>query len=95
VDPPRRHFGVLLLAHEVELGRPDIRVPGKLTHLVQRGAVADGVVDGGLAERVDANAPASQPVGVDARGSAVLLDQPPGGLPVQVPPLLPRARVAG
>ena len=71
VDPPRRHLGVLLLAHEVELGRPDIRVPGELAHLVQRRPVADGVVDGGLAERMDADAPAAQPVGVDARGAAV------------------------
>ena len=58
---------------------------------MQRGTVADGVVDGGLAERMNADAPAAQPVGVDARGAAVLLDQPPGGLAVQVPPLQPGA----
>ena len=34
---------------------------------------------------------AAQPIGVDARGPAVLLDQPPGGLAVQVPPLQPGA----
>jgi hypothetical protein len=67
VDAPRRHLGVFLLAHELELSRPDIGVPGELAHLVQRGAVADGVVDGGLAERMDADAPAAQPVGVEAR----------------------------
>ena len=33
VDAPRRHLGVFLLAREVELGRPDIRVPGELAHL--------------------------------------------------------------
>ena len=80
VDPPRRHLGVFLLAHEVELGGPDIGVAGELAHLVQRGAVADGVVNRRLAERVNADAPAAQPVGIDARGPAVLLDQPPGGL---------------
>ena len=47
---------------------------------MQRGAVADGVVNGGLAERMNADAPATQPVGVDARGAAVLLGQPPGVL---------------
>ncbi len=45
VDSPRRDLGVFLLTHEVELGRPDIGMPGKLAHLVERGAVADGVVD--------------------------------------------------
>ena len=30
VDSPRRHLGVFLLAHEVDLGRPDIGVPGEL-----------------------------------------------------------------
>ena len=44
VDAPRRDLGVLLLSDEVDLGRADIRVPGELPHLVQRGAVADGVV---------------------------------------------------
>src|SRR5512135_821445 len=33
VDAPRRHLGVFLVAHEVELGRPDIGVPGELAHL--------------------------------------------------------------
>src|SRR5512135_2461394 len=37
VDPSRRQLGVLLLAHEVELGRADVGVPGELAHLVQRG----------------------------------------------------------
>src|SRR5512135_2318730 len=91
VDPPRRHLRVFLLAHEVELGRPDIGMPGELAHLVQRGAVANGVVDGGLAERMDADAPAAQPVRVDAGRLAVFLHEPPGGLAVQVPPLQPGA----
>jgi hypothetical protein len=43
VDAPRRLLGVLLLAHEVELGDADIGVPGEPAHLVQRGVVADGV----------------------------------------------------
>src|SRR3954451_5423522 len=53
LDPPRRHLGVLLLAHEVELGRADVAVSRELPHLVQRGAVADGVVDGGLPQAMD------------------------------------------
>src|SRR5512135_3772169 len=91
MDAPRRHLGVLLLPHEVDLGRPDIGVPGELAHLVHRGPVPDRVVDGGLAQRMDADAPAAEALRVDARGAAVLLDQPPGGLAVQVPPLQPGA----
>ena len=30
LDSPRRHLGVFLLSHEIDLGRPDIRMPGKL-----------------------------------------------------------------
>src|SRR5512135_3917176 len=37
LDPPRRHLGVLLLTHEVDLGGAEIGVPGELAHLVQRG----------------------------------------------------------
>jgi hypothetical protein len=37
VDAPRRHLGVFLLTHEVELGRPDVGMPGKLEHLVHLG----------------------------------------------------------
>ena len=55
VDAPRRHLGVFLLAHEVELGRPDIRVPGELAHLVHRCPIPDGVVDRRLAQRVNAD----------------------------------------
>ena len=44
--------GAVALARD--LGRPDIGVPGKLAHLVHRGAVSDRVVDGGLPERMDA-----------------------------------------
>src|SRR5208337_3040231 len=57
VDSPRRHLGVFLLGHEVELGRSDIRMPGKLAHLVHLRPVADGVVNGGLAKRMNADAP--------------------------------------
>ena len=49
------------------------------------GAVADGVVDRGLAQLVDADAAAAQPRRVDAGGLAVFLDQPPGRLAVEVP----------
>jgi hypothetical protein len=35
MNPPRRHFGVFLLADEVDLGRPDIGVAGGLAHLVR------------------------------------------------------------
>ena len=38
-----------------------------------------------LRKRVDADAAAAQPDGVDAGGLAVFLDQPPGGLAVEVP----------
>src|SRR5271157_957636 len=91
LDPPRRHFRILLFPHEVDLGSPDIGVPGKFPHLVHCGPVADGIVDGGLPQRMDADTPAAQPVGVDARGPAVLLDEPPGGLAVQLPPRQPGA----
>src|SRR5512135_987282 len=62
MDAPRRHLGVLLLAHEVDLGGADIGVPGELAHLVQRGPVPDRVVDGGLAAVV-----VSLPVASSAR----------------------------
>src|SRR5262245_51503293 len=86
----------LLLAHsasmlalrtpdEVDLGRPDIRVASKLPDLVHRGAIADGVVDSGLPKRVDANPSAPKPLRINSCRAAVLLDEPPGGLSVQVP----------
>jgi hypothetical protein len=55
LDAPRRHLGVFLLAHEVDLGCPDIRVPGELAHLVHRRSIPDRVVDRGLAQRVDSD----------------------------------------
>src|SRR5271165_6652020 len=82
VDAPRRYLGVFLLAHEVELGRPDIGVPGELAHLVHGRPVPDGVVDRRLAQRVDADTTGSQPRGIDAGGLAVFLDQPPWGFAV-------------
>jgi hypothetical protein len=57
---------------------------GELAHFVHLGAVADGVVNGCLAQRVDTDAAAPQPVGLDAGGQAVFLDQSPRRLPVQV-----------
>src|SRR5262249_20917179 len=86
LDAPRRHLGVFLFPHEVDLGRPDIGMASKLADLVHRGPISDGVVDGGLPKRVDADPPAPEPVGVHAGGPAVFLDEPPGGLAIQVPP---------
>ena len=63
VDAPRRHLGVFLLAHEIDLGGADIGVPGELPHLVHRGPIPDGVVDRRLAQRMDADAPAPIRVG--------------------------------
>src|SRR5271165_6100033 len=37
VDAPRRHLGVFLLAHEIDLGGADIGVPREFPHLVHRG----------------------------------------------------------
>jgi hypothetical protein len=34
LNPPRRDLGVLLLSHEVELGRTDVAVPGELPHFI-------------------------------------------------------------
>src|SRR5262249_30153490 len=86
LDPPRRDLRVFLLAHEVDHGRADVGVSCELPHLVHRGAVPDRVVDDGLPQRVNTDAPASQPFGVDTGRLAVFLDQPPGGLAVEVPP---------
>ena len=82
VDPPRRHLGVLLLAHEVELGRPGYRRARRTR--APRGATprCGWRRNRRLAERMDADAAAAQPLRVDARGGQYLLDQPPGGLPV-------------
>ena len=55
LDAPRRHLGILLAADEVDLGGADIGVAREFAHLVHRGPIADGVVDGGLAQRVDAD----------------------------------------
>ena len=73
-------LGVFLLADEVDLRRADVGVAGESPDLVNGGPIAVGVVDGRLAERVDADADAAQAVGVDARVPAEFLDQPPGGL---------------
>jgi hypothetical protein len=40
LDPPRRDFGVLLAAHEVDLGGPDIGVPGEFRCPVGVGVAA-------------------------------------------------------
>src|SRR5512135_1251549 len=84
LDAPRRDLRVLLAAHEVDLGRADIGVPGKFPHLVHGGPVPDNVVDGGLAQRVNANTAAPQPRGIDAGRLTILLHEPPGGFAVQV-----------
>ena len=44
MDPPRRHLGVLLLPHEVDLGRADIGVPVNSRTWCSEAHVADGVV---------------------------------------------------
>jgi hypothetical protein len=62
---PRRELGVFALADEIQFGGPNIAVPGNLTHLVHLGTVADGIVDGGLAQRVDADTARAEPVGID------------------------------
>ena len=49
LDPPRCDLGVLLLAHEVDLGRPDVGMTGELPHFVHGGPVTDGIVDRCLA----------------------------------------------
>src|SRR5262249_43767438 len=54
---------------------------------VHRRLVPDGVVDGRLAQRVDADAAAAQPRWINPGRPAILLDEPPGGLAVEVPPL--------
>ena len=89
LDPPRRDLRVLLFSHKVDLGRPDISMSGELPHLVHGRPVPDGIVDRRLPERMDADPSPSQPCGVDAGRLAVFLDQPPGGLAVQVPPHQP------
>ena len=53
---PRRHFAVLLLAHEVQLGGADVAVAGELAHLMHRRPVADGVVDRRRERRVSVRA---------------------------------------
>ena len=52
VDAPRRDLGILLAAHEVDLGDPDIGISGKLPHLVHGRPVPDGIVDRRLAQAV-------------------------------------------
>src|SRR5262249_54629561 len=78
LDPPRRHLGIFLLADKIDFSSSYICMPGKLAHLVHRRSVPDGIVDGGLPERVDPDAAASQPVGVNSGRAAVLLHEPPG-----------------
>jgi hypothetical protein len=46
-------------------------VPRKFPHLVHLSPVSDGFVDGCFSQRVNADPPAVQPVGVDARSPAI------------------------
>jgi hypothetical protein len=85
LNAPRRHLGVFLLADEVKLGGADVAVPREFCYLVHSGAIPDGVVDGRLAQAVDAYAPAAEPPRVDTCGFAVFLDQAPRRLAIQVP----------
>jgi hypothetical protein len=89
LDPPSCNLGIFLLAYEVDLGGPDVGVPGELAHLVHSRPVADRIVDRRLAQRVNPDPSAPQPPRIDPSCLAVFLHQPPGGLAVQVPPLQP------
>jgi hypothetical protein len=68
-DSPRCRLSVFFFADEVNLGGPDIGVASEFADLVHAGPVADGVVDRRFAQAVDADAPAAQPVRVDAGGA--------------------------
>jgi hypothetical protein len=46
---PGRHLGIFLLADEVKFGDSDLGMTREFPHLVHGRAVADRVVDGGLA----------------------------------------------
>lgn len=51
-----RHLPVFLLALQTQRWCPDLAAPRKLPHFVHMGAVADRVLDGGLAQGVNADA---------------------------------------
>ena len=84
VDPPRRHFRVFLFPHEIDLGCADVGMSRELPHLVHGRPIPDRVVNGGFSQRVDSNAPASQPLRINACGAAVFLHEPPRGFAIQV-----------
>src|SRR4051794_15965172 len=95
LDPSSRHSNlnsaggylrVLFLSHKVNLSCSYVGMSSELPHFMHRRPVANGVVDRRLPQAMDADAAASEPLGVDPRRLAVLLHQPPGSLPVQVPP---------
>ena len=68
VDPPRRHFRVFLFPHEIDLGCADVGMSRELPHLVHGRPIPDRVVNGGFSQRVDSNAPASQPLRINLTG---------------------------
>ena len=76
LDSASGHLRVLFLPHKIQLRRPDVAVPRKLPHLVHLSPVSNGVVDGRLAERVNADPSAVDPVGIDACDAAILCRLP-------------------
>src|SRR5438552_18105655 len=61
LDGPRCHFSVFLFADETQLRGANVAVSREFAYLVHLGPVADRVVDGGLAERMGADATLAQP----------------------------------
>jgi hypothetical protein len=64
-DLPGRHLAVFFLSVKINLSGANIRMSGKFANFVHGRAVTNGVVDGRLAERMDADAALAEPVGVD------------------------------
>ena len=81
---PRRDFTVFFLADKINFSGANIRMARKFPHLVHCRSVADCIVDGRFAQRVDADAALAEAVGINAGGAAVLLHQAPGRLAVEV-----------
>jgi hypothetical protein len=77
----------------IKLSRANVAVPGELLHFFNRSAVLQGVRDGGLLQRVQANAAPPHVVGINPDRPGIFLDRFPNILPLQVfslkrPPVL-------